>query len=485
MKIKEFMDENFLLDSDVAQLLYHNYAEQMPIIDYHCHVSPGEIAEDKRYENITQLWLYGDHYKWRAMRACGIAERLITGDASDYDKFRAYASTMPNLIGNPLYHWTHLELQRYFGYYGVLSPDTCDEVWQLTCNKLEDPSMSARGIIKKSNVKLICTTDDPADNLEYHIALRSDTSFETQVLPAFRPDKCMNITAPDFANYIKHLSEVAGDEIKDFVSLCDVLSKRIALFKALGCRTADHGFDNYVTFDSTKTAGQAVAIADVVLKRALAGESVGEEMATIYKSALIRFFGKEYVRNGWVMQIHFGTLRRANSVMTKALGADMGYDMIHGKNCIADLAAMLDALNTEGALPKTVLYSLNPTDNAALATLVGTFNYTSEESEGFDWCMPKMQHGSAWWFNDNIAGMRAQMENLANLSAFGKFIGMLTDSRSFLSYTRHEYFRRILCSVIGGYVERGEYPLDIERLAQMVCDICYNNTKDFFGFTIL
>ena len=482
--MKPFMDEDFLLDSDMARVLYHNYAAEMPIVDYHCHVSPKEIAEDRKYENITEIWLGGDHYKWRAMRCFGLPERVITGDASDYEKFEAFASVLPSLIGNPLYHWSHLEQKRYFGYDGILSPDTCEQVWNLANEKLSSDDMSVREIIKKSNVKLLCTTDDPADSLEYHIALSQDKTFDVKVLPAFRPDRAMNVEKPDFADYIAKLSEASGVEITDIVSLCDALERRIEFFDALGCRTADHGFDDYVAFDETKSAAQSISIADVTLKRALAGEKIDSEMAKIYKGALIRFFGREYVKHGWVMQLHFGAMRSPNTVMKNLLGPDTGYDAIHGTNCIYALARMLDTLNSENALPRTILYSLNPTDNAALAVLAGSFQYTSDEAEGL-LNMPKMQHGSAWWFNDHIRGMREQLENLASLSALGKFVGMLTDSRSFLSYTRHEYFRRVLCSVIGGYVERGEYPLDIDTLAQMVCDICYNNTKDFFGFNLI
>lgn len=482
--MKPFMDDDFLLDGDVAKLLYHHYAEQMPIIDYHCHVSPKEIAENRKYENITQIWLGGDHYKWRAMRCFGLPERVITGDASDYEKFAAYASVLPAMIGNPLYHWSHLELKRYFGYDGVLSPDTYEEVWQLANEKLASDDMCVREIMKSSNVKLICTTDDPADSLEYHIALMQDKSFDIKVLPAFRPDKAMNVNAPDFADYMAKLSEASGTEITDIVSLCDALERRIEFFDALGCRTADHGFDDYVAFDKTKSTAQSLAIADVTLKRALSGEKIDAEMTEIYKSALIRFFGREYVKRGWIMQIHFGAMRSPNTVMRQRLGPDTGYDAINGTNCIASLSAMLDSLNLENALPRTILYSLNPSDNAALDVLAGSFQYTSDEAEGL-LNMPKIQHGSAWWFNDNIHGMREHLETLASLSVLGKFVGMLTDSRSFLSYTRHEYFRRVLCSVIGGYVERGEYPLDMDTLAQMVCDICYNNTKDFFGFKLV
>ena len=481
--MKEFLGDDFLLENDVAEILYHNYAKTMPIIDYHCHISAQEIFEDKRYENITELWLYGDHYKWRAMRSCGINERLITGDASDYEKFEAYCSAVPLLIGNPLYHWSHLELKRYFGYDGIISPSTCREIWDLTSEKLADPDFSVRKIIEKSNVALLCTTDDPADALEYHIQLRDDESFKTKVLPAFRPDNAMKIQNAGFSDYIHRLENVCGEPINDFSTLCNVLMARIAYFDALGCRTADHGMDFELLFDGTLSAAQSVSVADVSFKRAMAGERIQDDMALAYRSALIRVLAHEYSRLGWVMQLHLGVIRNPNTVMLRQLGPDSGYDTI-GTFSIHTLAALLDTLNTDGALPKTVLYSINPVDNAALATLIGSFQYTSDEAEGL--CNPmKIQHGSAWWFNDNKAGMTAQIENLANLSALSKFIGMLTDSRSFLSYTRHEYFRRVLCNVIGGYVERGEYPLDIDTLAQVVCDICYNNAKDYFGFDII
>ena len=483
--MNKFMDDDFLLDSDVAQMLYHTYAANLPIIDYHCHIDAADIASDKRYKNITELWLGADHYKWRAMRSCGISERLITGDASDYDKFEAYCSAMPSLIGNPLYHWSHLELRRYFGFEGVLSPDTCEQVWNLTKGKLAEPDMSARGIMKMSNVKLICTTNDPTENLESHIAIREDPSFDIPVLPAFRPDKSLYVERAEFAPYIKKFSECAGVEIKDFATLCDVLEKRIEYFDVLGCRTADHGMDDTVLFDGSVSAAQADSVADIVFRRAVAGGKIDAETARIYRSALIRKLAKQYTKHGWVMQIHFGALRNVSPAMFRTLGADAGYDTIHGgSGRVASLAAMLGALEDEAILPKTIAYSLNPAENTAVAALIGCFQRTGDEMEGFP-CMPKMQQGSAWWFNDHIDGMRAQLTTLAAQSALGKFVGMTTDSRSFLSYTRHEYFRRVLCSVIGGYVERGEYPLDVDALAQMVCDICYNNTKDFFEFRVV
>lgn len=480
--VKPFMDEDFLLTNEVGSMLYHNYASTMPIIDYHCHVSAKEIADNKKYENITELWLGGDHYKWRAMRSCGQPERVITGDASDYEKFEAFCACMPSLIGNPLYNWSHLELKRYFDYDGVISPQTCAEIWDLTSRRLADDDMSVRGIIEKSNVALICTTDDPADSLEYHIALHNDDTFRTKVLPAFRPDKAMKVQAPDFKDYIVKLGNVCGVEIKDFTTLCKVLLTRIEYFDALGCRTADHAFDPKTIFDVTTTLSRAMSISEIAFKKAMAGEVIQDDIALAYRSALIRILAAEYTRRGWVMQIHMGVIRNPNSVMFSKLGPDSGYDTI-GTIDVLSLKAMLDDLNNSDSLPRTILYSINPNDNAALATLIGSFQFTSDEAEGLR-CMPKMQHGSAWWFNDHRDGMKSQLKNLANLSSLANFVGMLTDSRSFLSYTRHEYFRRVLCDVLGEYVTNGEYPLDVDALAQMTCDICYNNTKDYFGFSL-
>jgi glucuronate isomerase len=482
-KMKNFMDHDFLLDTELAQLLYHNYAAVMPIIDYHCHMSPKDIAEDKKFENITQVWLAADHYKWRAMRSCGVSERLITGDADDFAKFEAFVGCMPSLIGHPVYHWSHLELKRYFGYEGVICPENCEEIWEVTKKALEG-GLSTRKIIENSNVKLLCTTDDPADSLEYHIALRDDANFKTVVLPAFRPDKSLNIDAKGFVEYIELLSSVSGKKISSFDDLCDALAGRIEYFALLGCRTSDHSFDNEVIFDGTLSATDAKKAASKAFKSALAGDKLTAEDVSAYKNALIRFLGKEYVKHGFIMQIHFGAMRNTNSVMFQKLGPDRGYDTISGKSSTMALAAMLDTLNSDGALPRTVLYSLNPGDNEQIADLAGCFQYASEESEGL-MGLPNVVQGAAWWFNDHLSGMKDHFQAYANAAAFGKFLGMLTDSRSALSYTRHEYFRRALCSFVAGFVERGEYPLDIEALAQMICDICYNNTKDFFGFKLV
>ena len=469
--MKTFMGQNFLLNNDTAKALYHQIAADLPIIDYHCHVSPKDIAEDKQYSNITELWLGGDHYKWRAMRSCGVEEKYITGDASDYEKFKAYAKIMPSLIGNPLYHWTHLELQRYFDCELILSEATADEIWELTSEKLADPSMSVRNLIRRSNVEILCTTDDPADSLEYHKALSEDDSFATQVLPAFRPDKCFNINKPGLAEYYKKLGDAAGVEITDVASLKEALRRRIDFFDSMGCRTADHGLDEFPNFvkPNEYAANQAMACA-----LASDGKDVTSEMLCVLKCEMLDFLAAEYAKRGWVMQLHMGVYRNANANMMKKLGPDTGFDVI-GLTDITAIIELLDSMESGRGLPRTILYSIDPTCDGAIGSMLGAYQTSG------DGC-PKVMQGSAWWFNDTLLGMRKQMETLASLSAFGKFNGMLTDSRSFTSYPRHEYFRRILCGMIGDWVEDGLYPCDTEALATIVADICYNNTKNFFRF---
>jgi len=471
--MKSFMGRNFLLTTETAKALFHRYAEKLPIIDYHCHVSPKEIAEDRQIPNIAELWLGGDHYKWRAMRTCGIPEKYVTGDASDYEKFKAYAKIMPSLIGNPLYHWSHLELRRYFGIEDILSEDTADKIWEETSEKLADPSMSVRNLIRQSGVELLCTTDDPADSLEYHKLLAADDSFATKVLPAFRPDKCFNINKPGLAAYYEKLGAASGVEIKDVDSLKEALSRRIDFFDKMGCRTADHGLDEFGMFvkPNTYAANQA-------LETALAsdGRDVTMEQLCVLKCEMLTFLAGEYAKRGWVMQLHMGVARNTNSAMWKKLGPDTGFDTVGFTN-IPAIIELLDRMENGAGLPRTILYSIDPTANGAIGSVLGAFQTSGD---GF----PKVMQGSAWWFNDSIDGMREQMKSLANLSAFGKFLGMLTDSRSFTSYPRHEYFRRILCDLVGGWVEDGLYPFDPEALATLICDICYNNTKDFFGFKI-
>ena len=466
--MKAFMDQDFLLESDTAKTLYHNYAAKMPILDYHCHISPKEIAEDRRFSNITQVWLGGDHYKWRQMRSNGVEEKYITGDAPDREKFQKWAETLEKAMGNPLYHWSHLELQRYFGYHGVLNSDTAEEVWQLCNAKLQDPRMSARNLIKNSNVTLLCTTDDPADDLRYHKVIREDDSFGVQVLPAWRPENAMKIASPGFGEYMRRLQEAAGIEIKSFADLKRALVKRLAFFDEMGCRASDHSLDYamYVPADEREI--------EEIFARALTGAPVSYEEDLKYKTAFLLFIAREYKRLGWAMQLHYGVKRDNDKARFRTLGPDTGFDCIDNHTPSAQLADLLNALAEEDALPKTVLYSLNPTDNASIGTVLGCF----QDSE----CRGKIQQGSAWWFNDNKQGMIDQMTSLANLGLLANFIGMLTDSRSFLSYTRHEYFRRILCNLMGGWVENGEYPWDEKRIGRMVGDIAYRNAVNYFGF---
>ncbi len=461
------MDKDFLLTTKTAQRLYTEHAAKLPIIDYHCHVNPREIYEDRRFENITELWLGGDHYKWRLMRSNGVDEHYITGNADPYEKFEKFAELLPKAIGNPMYHWCHLELKNYFGYEGVLCADTAKEVWDICNEKLKHENMSVRGIIKKSNVAFIGTTDDPVDSLEYHKLLAADESFDTVVAPSFRPDKALNIDKAGWREYIARLSEVLGIAIRDLDTLKRALTARIEYFNAHGCRASDHGLDAMVYGEATK--GEL----ENVFERALAGERISDGEAEAFKTELLLHCAREYSRLGWVMQLHYNCLRNPNSKMFHALGADTGFDCIGPHNGSQKLAKLLDRLNSTDTLPKTIIYSLDSSDNAFIDTLIGAFQGT--EIAG------KIQHGSAWWFNDNKQGMRDQLTSLANLSLLGNFVGMLTDSRSFLSYTRHEYFRRILCGLIGEWVEGGEYPDDETALANIVEGICYKNAKNYFG----
>lgn len=465
--MRKFMDEDFLLTTDTAKHLYHDYAEKMPIIDYHCHLSPKEIYEDVRYDNITQVWLGGDHYKWRQMRSNGVTEEYVTGNASDKDKFLKWAATLEMAIGNPLYHWSHLELKRYFGYEGYLNSDTAEEVWELTSRKLASPEMSARNLIRQSNVKVICTTDDPVDSLEWHRLIAED-GFEVKVLPAWRPDKAMNIEKPDYTDYIASLSEVSGVKVDSFEAMVKALSARMDFFAENGCVVSDHGLE-YVMY---RYATQE-EIEDIFVKR-LQGKFINREEELKFKTAFMIEMGKEYAKRGWVMQLHFGVQRDLNKAILAMAGADAGIDAINSFSSSIELGKFLNALAERDSLPKTILYSLNPSDNASIGTVMGCF-----QDGGI---VGKIQHGSAWWFNDNKTGMIEQMTSLANLGLLGNFIGMLTDSRSFLSYTRHEYFRRIMCELIGGWVENGEYPNDEKALKKIVEGISYNNCAEYFKF---
>ncbi|MHC1693948.1 MAG: glucuronate isomerase [Eubacteriales bacterium] len=470
--MKQFMGEDFLLGSDTAIKLYKNYAADMPIIDYHCHIDPSQIASDKRFDNMAQIWLTcGDHYKWRAIRTAGYAEEYVTGNASDYEKFRAFACTLPLCIGNPLYHWAHMELRKYFGYDGILSESTCDEVWEKCNARLREDDMSVRSIIRRSNVKLICTTDDPVSPLADHKSIAADKSFDTKVLPAFRPDRVMNIGVPGWRDYIAQLSDASGIRIDGYNSLLAAYVRRLDYFAENGCLTADHGFQG-VSFHRAEDSEQVARI----FAKALSGSTISVEEAEIFRTELNLFFGRQYSARGWIMQLHFGVSRNNSSRLFASFGPDAGGDAIGCFDAVLPVTRLLNELDMTGELPKTVLYSINPNDNTAIDALIGCF-----QGGGVKY---KLQHGSAWWFNDNISGMRDQMMQLANNSLLAGFIGMLTDSRSFLSYTRHDYFRRILCDVIGGYVERGEYPADMEVLGGMVRGICYNNTAEYFGFKI-
>ena len=468
--MKKFMDKDFLLSTETAKKLYHEYAAVMPVLDYHCHINPKEIWEDRKFENITQVWLGGDHYKWRQMRSNGVEEKYITGDATDREKFQKWAETLEMAIGNPLYHWSHLELQRYFGYEGALNGDTAEEVWNICNEKLQQPNMTARNIVKQSNVTLICTTDDPIDSLEYHLNIAADETFDVQVLPTWRPEKAMNIEKPEFIEYIGKLSEVSGVEVKSFASLMEALKIRMDHFEKAGCKISDHSLD-YVMYKSA-TAEEIEAI----FAKKLAGGEITRDDELKFKTACMVALGKEYNKKNWAMQVHYGVKRDNNKMIYNNLGPDTGVDCINNFAPSSEMADYLNALAETDDLPKTILYSLNPNDNASIGTIIGCFQNSS--------AIGKIQQGSGWWFNDHKTGMIDQMTSLANLGLLGNFIGMLTDSRSFLSYTRHEYFRRIMCELIGGWVENGEYPADYKSLEKIVKGISYNNAVRYFGFNL-
>ena len=462
--MKKFLDNNFLLSNKTAKKLYHNFAAQMPIIDYHCHIDPQDIYENRKFQNITQVWLGGDHYKWRIMRSNGVSEDFITGGASDYDKFIKFAECLPRAIGNPMYHWCHLELKNYFGIETPLNAETADFVWQTANEKLKE--MSAKTLIEKSNVAMIGTTDDPCSDLIYHKKLREE-NYAVKVCPSFRPDPALNIHKAGFAEYIKKLSDTVGFKIESVNDVKRAISSRIEYFNENGCRAADHGLD-YVMC----RVGDEAEI-DSIFKSALSGGTVTTEQAEMYATDILLHCGREYAKHGWVMQLHFSCMRNPNTRRFETLGADTGYDCMAVTDSCAALYRVMDLLEKEQCLPKTILYSLNPADDEWIDTLLGAFQDDSIPG--------KIQHGSAWWFNDNKTGMVKQLTSLANLSVLGNFVGMLTDSRSFLSYARHEYFRRILCNLIGTWIENGEYPNDLAYAGELIQDICYNNAKKYFG----
>ena len=467
--MKQFLEEDFILSTDAAKKLYHEYAETMPILDYHCHLNPREIYEDVKFDNITQVWLGGDHYKWRQMRSNGVEEKYITGDASDREKFQKWAETLEVAIGNPLYHWSHLELKRFFGYDGYLNGETAEAVWNL-CNKKLQNGLTARKMIKMSNVTLVCTTDDPIDSLEWHKKIAEDETFDVRILPAWRPDKAMYIEKPDYADYLKKLSKISGVTVSSFASLKEALKKRMDFFAENGCTVSDHGLP-YVMYEPASEG----ELEEIFAKR-LAGDMLTAMEERKFKTAFMIAMGREYHERNWVMQLHYGVKRDNNGKIFGELGPDAGIDCISNYAPSAEMADYLNVLAKDDKLPKTIIYSLNPSDDAAIGTIIGCFQDSS--------AIGKIQQGSAWWFNDNKTGMINQMTSLANLGLLGNFVGMLTDSRSFLSYTRHEYFRRIMCDLIGGWVENGEYPADWKTLEKIVKGISYNNAVRYFGFDL-
>ena len=468
--MKPFMDDDFLLKSETARRLYHDYAKPMPIIDYHCHLNPRLIQENYRFRNLTDAWIDGDHYKWRAMRANGITENLVTGGegVTDEERFRAWARTVPMTIGNPLFHWSHLELRRLFGIQELINEKNADAIWEQANARLNEPEFTTRGLILSSNVKVVCTTDDPVDSLEYHKAMQEEAGAQFQMLPSFRPDKALEINRPTFRPWLGKLQEAANLTIDSYDDLLKALEQRVAYFHEAGGRVSDHALD-YVPY---KKASKE-EVSGIFLK-ALQGDSVTLEEEMKYKTYTLLFLGRLYADRDWAMQLHMNASRNNNTRMMKLLGPDTGYDSIGDTPVAGPLVSLLDDLEKENALPRTILYSLNPNDNDILAALIGSFQGGGTPG--------KIQFGSAWWFNDTKDGMLDQMTRLGNMGLLSRFVGMLTDSRSFLSYTRHEYFRRILCDMLGRWVEDGEAPSDLEWLGGIVKGICYHNAEQYFKF---
>lgn len=468
--MKKFMDENFLLENETAQKLYHEHAAKMPIIDYHCHLNPEFIAKDRKFDNLGQIWLEGDHYKWRAMRTNGVDERFCTGkDTSDWEKFEKWAETVPYTMRNPLYHWTHLELKTGFGVDKVLKPESAKEIFDVCTAKLRTPEYSARGLMKHYSVEAVCTTDDPIDTLEHHIALKNE-GFEVKVLPTWRPDKAMAVEVPaEFRAYIEKLSEVSGVSISKYSDVIDALRKRHDFFAEVGCKLSDHGIEEFYAEDYTQ------AEIDAIFNKVYGGKELTHEEILKFKSAMMVEFAVMDCEKGWTQQFHYGAIRNNNSRLFKSLGADTGFDSIGDFTVAKAMSKFLNRLDTNNQLAKTILYNLNPRDNDLITTMIGNFQDGSVAG--------KIQFGSGWWFLDQEVGMINQMNSLSVLGLLSRFVGMLTDSRSFLSYPRHEYFRRILCNLIGKDVERGALPAsEIEFMGKMVEDISYNNAKNFFQF---
>ena len=471
--MKQFNDENFLLETATAQDLYHNHAAKMPIIDYHCHLIPKMVADNKRFDSIAQIWLMGDHYKWRAMRSNGVDERFCTGkDTTDWEKFEKWAETVPYTFRNPLYHWTHLELKTAFGIEETLNPENAKAIYD-KCNDLiaNDPKFTPRGLMAHYNVELVCTTDDPVDSLEYHDVVAADPTSKTRMIPAWRPDAAMNIEAATFKAYVEKLSEVSGVAISTFKDMIDALQKRHDFFASKGCKLSDHGIEEF--YDEPYTDAEI----DAILAKALSGKEVTVEEQRKYKHAFLKEMAVMDYEAGWTQQFHYGAIRNNNTLMFNKLGADTGFDSIGEFTTAKAMSHFLDELNMEGKLAKTILYNLNPCANEVIATMLGNFQDGS--------CPGKIQWGSGWWFLDQKDGMEKQMNALSLLGLLSRFVGMLTDSRSFLSYPRHEYFRRTLCNLIGKDIENGLIPFkgyEEQRVRQMIEDICYNNAKNYFNF---
>ncbi len=476
--MKAFMDKDFLLETETAKYLFHTYAENLPLVDYHCHLNPREIYEDRRFDNLAEVWLggmqpdgsySGDHYKWRVMRSNGVPEDFITGEKPAYERFLKFVESLEMAIGNPMYHWCHMELRKFFGIYESLTVESAERIWN-RCNHMlrNDPDMTARGLIQKSNVAFIGTTDDPIDDLFWHEKLVADPGFPVTVAPSFRPDKAINIHKEGWAAYMEKLAASVGkQQLATVEDVLAALTDRVEFFHARGCKASDHGLD-YVPFQN-----YTVAQADAVYQKALRGENLSAEEIDGYQTVLLLHMAKEYHRLDIAMQLHYSCLRNNNTRIFKRQGPDTGVDAIAQNTCGGNIARLLAVLDEAGSCPKTILYSLNPADNAQLGSIIGCFQDSTVPG--------KLQHGSAWWFNDHKTGMQEQMTVLANLGLLGNFIGMLTDSRSFLSYPRHDYFRRILCNMIGNWVENGEYPNVESSLKKIVEGICYGNAKRYFG----
>jgi glucuronate isomerase len=466
--MKSFLDENFLLQTDTARQLYHGFAKEMPIIDYHNHLMPEQIANDINFENLTQIWLYGDHYKWRAMRGNGVNEKYCTGDASDYEKFEQWAATVPYTLRNPLYHWTHLELQRYFDIDKILSPDTAREIYDLCSAKLKTPEYSVKSLLRKMNVKVLCTTDDPTDSLVHHQKIKAD-GFEIKVLPTFRPDKAMNVDDVDIFNaYVNKLQAVSNILIANWDDYLQALKSRHDFFADNGCCVSDHGLEQLYAVDYQESEIKNI------FRKLTAGETISQPENIKFKSAMLVKFAEWDHEKKWVQQYHLGALRNNNARMLKTLGPDTGWDSIGDFSQGKQLSKFLDRLDTTNQLAKTILYNLNPADNELMAAMIGNFNDGTVAG--------KIQFGSSWWFLDQKDGMTQQINVLSNMGLLTRFVGMLTDSRSFMSYPRHEYFRRILCNIFGEEIENGELPNDMAWTGKVVQDICYNNAKEYFGW---